>query len=312
MRPALLVLARLPEEELDRLRPVFDLHVITRDDDPVEKITEVAPRVQAVASAVWGQVTGRLIRALPNLEIIANYGVGYDNIDMAAARERGIVVTNTPDVLTDDVADVALALTLGVLRRVVEGDLYVRTGQWGKKGSMPLGRSLRGKTMGIVGLGRIGKALALRAEACGMKVVWHGPAKSKPTPWPHYADLCNMAEVSDVLAVTCRYDESTHHLIDARVLKSLGRGGVLINVARGKIVDEAALIDALEGGVIAGAGLDVFESEPDVPSALCRMDNVVLQPHVGSATAETRGAMARLVVDNLIAYFERGEVLTPV
>jgi lactate dehydrogenase-like 2-hydroxyacid dehydrogenase len=215
-------------------------------------------------------------------------------------------------VLTDDTADIGMGLVLCVLRRMVEGDIYVRTGQWAKKGALPLAHCLRGKTMGIVGLGRIGLAVAKRAEAFGIKVVYYGPRKKPGVPYPHYSDLVNMTEICDILMVSCRYDKTTHHLVGAKVLKALGNKGVLINIARGKVVDEKALIDALEGGVIAGAGLDVFENEPDVPSALCRLDNVVLQPHVGSATVETRGLMAQLVVDNLKAYFEKAEALTPV
>jgi lactate dehydrogenase-like 2-hydroxyacid dehydrogenase len=214
-------------------------------------------------------------------------------------------------VLTDDTADIGIGLVLNVLRRMVEGDIYVRTGQWAKKGDLPLGRCLSGKTMGIVGLGRIGVAVAKRAEAFGIKVVWHGPRKKK-TPYPHYADLANMAKVCDILMITCLYNKATHHLIDAKVLKALGKKGVLVNVARGKVVNEAALVDALESGVIAGAGLDVFENEPDVPAALCRLDNVVLQPHQGSGTVETRTAMAQLVADNLRLYFSEGRVLTAV
>jgi lactate dehydrogenase-like 2-hydroxyacid dehydrogenase len=227
------------------------------------------------------------------------------------AKEQGIIVTNTPDVLTDDTADIGIALTLAVFRRTVEGDIYVRSGQWMKKGPMPLGRSLRGKTMGIIGLGRIGQAIARRAEAFGLDIIYHGP-RDKKVSYPFVANLEEMAAKSDILMVACPYTAETHHLVDAKVLKALGRDGVLVNIARGKIVDEKALVDALEAGVIAGAGLDVFEKEPDVPSALCRLDNVVLQPHVGSATHETRGAMAQLVVDNLLLYFEKAEVLTPV
>jgi lactate dehydrogenase-like 2-hydroxyacid dehydrogenase len=307
----LLMLAPLPEAQMAQLEESFTLHRLWKSKDPEATLGEIKDKVQAIVSAYDSPVTARLLSALPNLEIVAHNAVGYDAIDVKAARARDVVVTNTPDVLTDDTADIGIGLTLCVLRRMVEGDIYVRTGQWAKKGDLPLARCLRGKTMGIVGLGRIGKAVAKRAEAFGMKIVYHGPHKKK-VAYPHYSSLANMAEICDVLLLACPYNKDTHHLVDARILKVLGKKGVLINIARGKVVNESALVDALEGGVIAGAGLDVFENEPDVPAALCRLDNVVLQPHVGSATHETRNAMAQLVVDNLNAYFEKGEALTAV
>jgi lactate dehydrogenase-like 2-hydroxyacid dehydrogenase len=312
MSRELLVLHRLPDAQLEQLRERFTVHLLSKAEDPEETLRKIGPGVQGVVASFWAPVSGRLIAALPNLEIIANFGVGTDHVDMDAARKRRIVVTNTPDILSDDVADIAMGLALCVLRRLVEGDIYVRSGQWAKKGMLPLGRCMKGKTMGIVGLGRIGSAIAKRAEAFGVKVVYHGPHVKKGARYPHYSDLRNMAEISDILMISCRYEEGMHHMIDARILKALGKKGILVNIARGRIVNEAALIDALEGGVIAGAGLDVYEKEPDVPAALCRLDNVVLQPHVGSGTHETRTAMAQLVVDNVMSYFERGEVLTAV
>jgi lactate dehydrogenase-like 2-hydroxyacid dehydrogenase len=281
-------------------------------EDPEKKLKEVSENITGVISTAWFGVSAKVIKALPNLEIISHFGVGYDNVDVQAAKKRGIIVTNTPDVLTDDTADVGMALVLAVFRRTVEGDIYVRTGQWAKKGPLPMGRGLRGKKMGIVGLGRIGSAIARRAEAFGIEVSYHGPKKKRGVAYPYVASLEALAKALDILMIACPYNAETHHLINAKVLKALGKKGVLINIARGKIVDEKALIDALENGIISGAGLDVFENEPDVPSALCRLDNVVLQPHVGSATAETRAAMAQLVVDNLRLYFEKAEVLTPV
>ncbi|MEZ0262718.1 MAG: 2-hydroxyacid dehydrogenase [Alphaproteobacteria bacterium] len=311
MSQQVLMMGPIPAAQAKMLEDAFTVHRLWQAEDPEAKLAEVKNNITGVVSTAWFGVSAKLIRALPNLEIISHFGVGYDNVDVQAAKERGVVVTNTPDVLTDDTADVGLALTLAVFRRLVEGDIYVRSGQWAKKGALPLGRSLRGKTMGIAGMGRIGQAVAKRAEAFGMKVIYHGPRK-KDVPQAYAASLEAMAAESDILMVTCPYRPETHHLINAKVLKSLGKEGVLVNIARGKIVDEQALIDALQNGTIAGAGLDVFENEPDVPSALCRLDNVVLQPHVGSATFETRGAMAQLVVDNMRLYFEKAEVLTPV
>ncbi len=301
----------IPAAQLDQLEKNYRIHKLWQSENPEAKLNEVRNNITGMVSTAFFGVTAKIIRALPNLEIISHFGVGYDSVDVKAAKEQGIIVTNTPDVLTDDTADIGIALTLAVFRRTVEGDIYVRSGQWVKKGPMPLGRSLRGKTMGIIGLGRIGQAIATRARAFGLNIIYHGP-RDKKVSYPFVASLEEMAAKSDILMVACPYTTDTHQLVDARILKALGRDGVLINIARGKIVDEKALVDALEAGVIAGAGLDVFEKEPDVPSALCRLDNVVLQPHVGSATHETRGAMAQLVVDNLLLYFEKAQVLTPV
>lgn len=311
MAQEVLVVGPIPTAQLEILEQNFKVYRLWQAEDPEALLNQVRNKITGIVSTAWFGVSAKVIKAMPNLEIISHFGVGYDSVDVKTAREQGVIVTNTPDVLTDDTADVGLALVLAVLRRVVEGDIYVRSGQWAKKGNMPLGRCLRGKTMGILGMGRIGQAVAKRAEVFGMKVIYHGP-RPKDVQYKYHATLEEMAAASDVLMVTCPYSQATHHAVNAKVLRALGREGVLVNIARGKIVDETALIDALESGVIAGAGLDVFENEPDVPSALCRLDNVVLQPHIGSATHETRGAMAQLVVDNLRLYFDKAEVLTPV
>ena len=312
MSQEILMVGPIPAAQIEKLEQNYKVHRLWQAEDPEKKLTEVRNKITGVVSTAWFQVSAKLIQALPNLEIISHFGVGYDTVDVKAAKERGIIVTNTPDVLTDDTADIALSLLLAVFRRIVEGDIYVRSGQWSKKGAMPLGRALRGKTMGIVGLGRIGMAIAKRAEAFGIKVVYHGPRAKNDAPYPFVASLEDMASQAEILMVACPYSQQTHHLVNAKVLKALGKKGVLINIARGKIIDEKALVDALEAGIVSGAGLDVFENEPDVPSALCRLDNVVLLPHVGSATHETRAAMAQLVVDNLLLYFEKAQVLTPV
>ena len=312
MTRTLLIMTPLPEEQMAQLEQNYTMHRLWKSKDPEALLNSIKEDVQGVVTMLGVKVSDKLIRALPNLEIIANWGVGTDNIDVKTAKERGVIVTNTPGVLVDDTADLAIGLILAVKRRMVEGDIYVRTGQWAKKGDMPLGHSLGGCTVGIVGLGRIGRAVARRAEVFGMKVVWHGPRQKPGIAWPHYSDLCNMAEICDILVLSCTYSDKTHHLVNGKVLRALGNKGILINVARGNVVDEQGLIDALEGGVIAGAGLDVFAQEPDVPSALCRLDNVVLQPHLSGATHEARESSAQLVVDNLALYFEKAEVLTAV
>lgn len=308
----ILMLGPLPSVQMDELRTRYTLHCLWKEKEPEKVLEGLRDKVSAIVATAWNQVPGKLIRALPNLEIIANFGVGTDNIDLEAARARGVPVTNTPDVLTEDTADFAMALLLGVTRRLVEGDIYARSGRWSQKGMMPLGRSLRGKRLGIVGLGRIGRAIGKRAEAFGLEIAWCGPSRKKGVKWPYFKDLCELAEAVDFLVVACPGGDATRHLIDLKVLKSLGREGVLINIARGSVVNESDLIDALEGGLIAGAGLDVFEAEPHVPASLARMDNVVLSPHQASATHETRAAMARLVVENLDSYFSQAKLLTPV
>jgi hydroxypyruvate reductase len=312
MRQKILMMGPIPAAEMQELEENYAVTRLWQADDPEQALAAVRNDVTAIVSTAFGRVSGKLIHALPNLEIISHFGVGYDSIDVAAARQRGVVVTNTPDVLTDDTADMGMALTLAVFRRIVEGDIYVRSGQWGKKGAMPLGRALRGRTMGILGMGRIGQAVARRAAAFGLGIAYTGRSRKEGLAAVYYPDVAALAAAADILMICCAYTPETHHLVGMPVLKALGREGVVVNIARGKIIDEQALIDALQGGLIAGAGLDVFDNEPDVPSALCRLDNVVLQPHQGSATHETRAAMARLVVDNLRLYFEKAEVLTPV
>lgn len=312
MRQKILMMGPIPAAQMQELEENYDVTKLWLAPDPEAALAAVRQDITAIVSTAFGKVSAKLIQALPNLEIISHFGVGYDSIDVGAAMERSIIVTNTPDVLTDDTADIGLALTLAVFRRIVEGDIYVRSGQWLKKGAMPLGRALRGRTMGIIGMGRIGQAVADRARAFGIKIAYTGRGKKEGTDAVFYPDATSLAAASDILMICCAYTPDTHELVNMPVLKALGREGVLVNIARGKIVDEQGLIDALQSGLIAGAGLDVFANEPDVPSALCRLDNVVLLPHLGSATHDTRAAMGRLVLENLRLYFEKAEVLTPV
>jgi len=239
------------------------------------------------------------------------FGVGYDGVDVAAARERGIAVTHTPNVLNDEVADLAMALVLAVSRRLVEADRYVRTGAWAK-GPMPLARKVSGARMGIVGLGRIGNAIARRAEAFGMSIAYTARAEKADAPYPYFATAEALAREVDFLVVITPGGAATRKLIDAKVLAALGKKGYLVNVARGSVVDEPALVEALRAGTIAGAGLDVFENEPNVPAELLALDNVVLTPHVGSATWQTRQAMADLSFGNLQAHFAGKPLLSPV
>ena len=252
-----------------------------------------------------------LIDACPKLEIIACFGVGFDAIDLDRARARGVRVTNTPDVLTEDVADMAFALILASFRRIVEGDAFVRSGAW-TKGALPLGRSLNGKTLGVLGYGRIGRAIARRAPVFGMSVAYSDLAIDPQAPHAYHADPVSLARASDVLVATTAGGAGTRSLVDAAVFDALGPEGLFVNVSRGSVVDEPALIAALEEKRIGGAALDVFWNEPNIDARLLRFPNVILQPHHASGTIEARKAMGKLVRDNLAAHFAGRPLPTPV
>jgi hydroxypyruvate reductase len=296
---------------LEALDADFVAHMLWEAKDRAAFLAPLRDRVTAIATMGETGADVALMDALPKAKIIASNSVGVDAIDLAAAKARGIAVTNTPGVLTDCVADLGMALALAVARRLVEADRYVRSGQW-PNGALGFGTKLGGKTMGIVGMGRIGQALAQRAAAFGMTIVYHSRRKKPDIAYRYYDDLEAMARASDFLVLTIPGGAATRHLIDARILAGLGNKGYLINIARGSVVDETALVKALQGGVIAGAGLDVFADEPRAPEALFTMDNVVLQPHQASATHETRTAMGQLMIDNMKAHFAGKPLLTPV
>jgi lactate dehydrogenase-like 2-hydroxyacid dehydrogenase len=251
-----------------------------------------------------------LLEKLPKLEIISVCGVGYDGVPVNWCRVHGIRVTNTPDVLTEDVADTASALVLMTSRNLIVANRFLYAGSW-LNGQFPLAHAVRGKLAGIVGLGRIGKAIAHRLEAHGMRVAYHGRSR-QDVAWPYFDSLIEMARAADFLIVACPGGAETKHLVNADVLTALGSKGTLINIARGSVVDEGALISALQNGTIRSAGLDVFENEPQVPQALMDCANAVLLPHLGSGTHETRRAMAALVVANLAAHFDGKALPTPV
>lgn len=286
-QPDLYLVADLAPDVVAALAQRFRVH---RTDPPAT--------TRAVCGGGSSVVDADLIDRLPALEIIALHGVGYDGVDLAAARRRGIRVTNTPDVLTDDVADLAIALWLAVERRIAANDRVARDGGW----RVPLARRASGRRFGIFGLGRIGHAIARRAEPFGGAVHYTAPS-AKHVAWRFEPDIAALAGACDVLILAAPGGAETLGVVDADVLARLGAGGVLINVARGSLVDQPALIAALEGGTIAGAGLDVFADEPDVPTALRALDQVVLSPHQGSATVETRAAMTALMLANLDAHF---------
>lgn len=310
-KTVLYLAGRLQPNELAQLESMFTVLRLNRDSNPEEQLKAHQQDIVAIISSPNKPVSRALIEALPNLEIVSLFAVGYDNVDLDATRERDIRVTNTPDLVTECTADTALSLFLSVHRRIVEADMFVRIGKFGTA-PFPIGVSPRGKTIGIVGLGRIGRAIAKRLEPLGCKIVYHGRAPKDDAAYPFYPDLVKMAEDCDTLVLSCTGGESTYQIINKPVLAALGETGFLINVSRGSVVDEAALVSALEDQVIAGAGLDVYAHEPDVPEALKTMDRVVLLPHIGSATQETFTAMGQLVIANLKAHFAGEPVLTPV
>jgi len=279
--------------------------------DRARFLAEHGPSVDAVVSTSKAGADAALIDALPKLRIVAHFGVGYDNVDADHARKKGVVVTNTPDVLTDCVADLAIALMIDVARGVTAGDRYVRAGRWAK-GPMPLATRASGKRLGIVGLGRIGRAIAARAEGFDMDIRYHNRRQVPDAPYPYEPSLAELARWCDFLMVATSGGEATRALVSADIIEALGPQGFLVNIARGSVVDEPALVAALAGRRIAGAALDVFADEPRVPEALFALDNVVLTPHIASATTDTRAAMGQLVLDNLESFFRDGRALTPV
>lgn len=300
-----LMTQRLLQSCMTALEERFTVHRLFDAADPDRLLEEVASRVTAIAG---GPAPASVIERLPHLEIISHFGVGYDSVDVEAARRRGIKVTNTPDVLNDAVAEMTLALMLALARGVPRADSYMRAGRWESEGDYPLQTELRGRTLGIVGLGRIGKEIAVRAQAMKMAVVYHGRHEQPHQPFRYFADLVTMASEVDWLVVMAPGGKSTEGLVSRAVLEALGPQGRLINMARGSLVDEAALVDFLGSGRLCGAALDVFAQEPCVPPGLLGLDNVILSPHQGSATHETRDEMGALVVANLVAH-SRGEPL---
>jgi hydroxypyruvate reductase len=310
-RPHILVVSKPPPAFLEPLKAAFVVHERLHETDP-QAFLQVAPLIRGVAGGGESAVTATLMAQLPALELVSIMGVGYDGVDVAAAKKRGIVVTHTPGVLNDEVADLAVGLMLSVARRIPQADQYVRTGRWGTEGAMPLARKMSGARLGIVGLGRIGQAIADRAAAFGMSIAYTARSAKAGLPYAFYPDARALAAKVDFLVVITPGGAGTRHMINADVLQALGPQGYLINVARGSVVDEAALVEALQKGLIAGAGLDVFEQEPHPLEALFKLDNVVLTPHMASATHQTRQAMADLAVANLQAHFSGQPALTPV
>ncbi|WP_293856573.1 2-hydroxyacid dehydrogenase [uncultured Alsobacter sp.] len=298
---------------MEQLEATFTLHRLPAAQDRDAFMAAVGPRIRAVATGGHAKMDDAFMRRLPKLEIVANFGVGYDSVDAAWAGPNGILVTNTPDVLTEEVADTALGLLLMTVRELSAAERWLRAGQWVGKGPFPLtAHTLRGRSVGILALGRIGKAIAKRCEAFGLTIAYHGRSEQKGVPYRYYANLVEMARDVDILISVAPGGPDTFHIIDAEVLRALGPQGILINIGRGSVVDEPALIRALKDRTIASAGLDVFENEPKVPEELLAMEHIVLLPHVGSGSQHTRRLMGQLVVDNIVSWFSGKGPITPV
>lgn len=279
-------------------------------DSRLTTLKEPSPEVTGILTRSNAKLAPELIRSLPNLKVIATCGVGYDGIPLDLCRSRGIAVSNTPGVLNDAVCELAIGLLLSLLRRLPHAHEFAKEGRW-TEAAFPLTRSLSGKRIGIVGMGRIGQDLAMRLLPFKVDIAYTGPSR-KDLPYLFESSVIDLARKVDILILTCPGGSDTDGLVNASVLEALGPKGYLVNMARGSVVNEPDLIHALQTSSIAGAALDVFADEPNIPEALRRAENVVLSPHVGSATEETRIAMTRLAVDNLLAFYASGRLLTPV
>lgn len=302
--PDLLQIGGITDVMRERLEQAFTIHKLADGDYPSEKITHVATNGH-------DGVPADVMSALPNLQMISCYGVGYDAIDVEAAKAKGVMVTHTPNVLNAEVATTALMLMMACYRELLRDDAWVRSGSWEAEGNAPLTRSVDNQTVGILGLGRIGQAIADKLAPFGTKIVYHSRRK-KDVDYQYYESLKDMAAAVDCLICITPGGPSTNKIVNRDVIDALGPEGTLINVSRGSVVDEAAMIAALQEGRLGWAGLDVFEAEPKVPEALRALPNVVLLPHVGSATVETRAAMGALTVDNLLQHLAEGTVISPV
>jgi len=307
-----LLLGPLKPVVVNGLEAACVLHKLAAAKEPDAFIADHA-NVRAIAcSATTERIPGSFMARFPQLQIVSSFGVGYDHMDVKWAAEHGVILTNTPGVLTEEVADTALGLLLCTVRELPQAERYLRAGKW-RGGDYPLSKaSLRNRTVGLVGMGAIGQAIARRLDAMRVPIVYHTRQRRPELPYRHYAGLIDMARDVDILLAIVPGGAATRNMINANVLDALGPDGILINMARGSVVDEAALIAALKEKRILSAGLDVFAEEPDVPQELVAMDNVVLFPHLGSASTFTRGKMDQLVVDNILAWAAGKPPLTPV
>ncbi|MFM2355309.1 MAG: hypothetical protein RLZZ528_1045 [Pseudomonadota bacterium] len=312
-KPQVLQVGPVPDWDQDPLDAAYTIHRWWEATDKDALLARVGPEIRAIATRGDLGASAAMIAACPKLEMISVFGVGYDAVHLASCRARGIRVSNTPDVLTEDVADLAVAMLLALVRRVGPAEAWVRSGDWAAKGVPPLTRKVSGSRAGILGLGRIGMAIARRLQGFGMDIAYSARTpKPGAEGWDYIPDAVALAERSDHLFVALAATPDTRHIVNARVLQALGRDGTVINISRAANVDEAALLDALEAGRIAGAALDVFDGEPNLNPRFLTAPNMLLQPHHGSGTVETRKAMGKLMRDNLTAHFAGRPLLTPV
>lgn len=312
MKPDLLIVNEMPSEFLDALREGFSLHVLSQADDRTAFLADVASRIRGVVTSGSFGIDRTTIEALPRLEIICCMSAGYDKVDMKAARDRRITVTHGVGINSNSVADNALCLLLAVVRNLLPAVAYVRAGGWPEKGRPPATPTITGKKLGILGLGDIGFQIARRASSFDMEISYHNRKRRSDVPYRYVAKLMELAGSVDYLMVSCPGGRETFHMVDSEVLAALGCGSVLVNIARGSIVDTAALVSALENRTIAGAGLDVLEDEPQLLEKLLRMDNVLVTPHISAPTVESRTNMKDQLLSNLRAHFSGAPVLTPV
>lgn len=313
MKPEILYIGAFPDATVAALNAAYTVHHFRNLPIPADAFTpEAAGRIRAIATEANRGATREMMERFPNVEIISVFGVGVDAVDLQAAREKNIPVTNTPDVIGPECADLAIGLMLASARQIIYADRYVRAGEWAAKGPIRLGRSVGRKTCGIIGLGGIGRAIADRAVAFRMRVIYQGPRKKPDAPYEYIADPVELARQSDYLMVACRGGEDTRHIVSRAVIEALGPKGTLINVARGSCVDEKAMIEALKTGKLGYAALDVFENAPNVAPELLALPNVIVQPHHATATTETRTEIGQLMLDNLAAHFAGRPLISPV
>jgi lactate dehydrogenase-like 2-hydroxyacid dehydrogenase len=313
-KPDVLLLGAKKPVMVKGLEPKVNLHYLVDAKDPEEFIRSVGPKIRAIAIAYTAnKLDSAFMQKFPKLEQISSFGVGYDHVDAKWAGEHGIIVTNTPEVLNEEVADTALGLLLNTVREFPQAEQYLRAGKWVSQGHYPLTKAtLRDRKVGIVGMGRIGKAIAKRLDAFGLPVVYHSRNQQQGIDYKYYPKLVDMARDVDTLMIIVPGGAATKNMINKEVLEALGSRGIVINMARGSVIDEPALIEALKNKTIYSAGLDVFAKEPEVPKELIDMKHVVLFPHLGSSTEVTRAAMDQLVVDNILAWGSGKPPLTPV
>jgi lactate dehydrogenase-like 2-hydroxyacid dehydrogenase len=311
MKPGILVIQKRSPALLDALGQDYTIHDFGRAEDKDAFVTEIASDVRAVLTNGRGGISADLIAALPHLEIICAFGVGYEMVDLDAVRGRGITLTNAPGTNDVGVAEMAFLLMLAVTRRLLEADAFVRAGKW-ESGGFERTHTIDGKKLGVIGLGRIGRKIAERAQAFGMEIAWHGPNEKTDAPWAYYSDHLTLCRWADYIVLACPGGDATRHMISTDELAALGTNGILVSVARGSVVDPDAIIAALQQKTIAGAGLDVFEGEPHLPKAIRALDNVILTPHVGAITHEAFDNGRDLLLENLRRHFAGEAVLTPV